>query len=121
MEDKENKLPEGAVELTDAQIGEVVGGLGDEFNKMVYFEIGKPVEFIYNVGDIVEVAWFGGIGTVECKITAVQDAEIYETEAVSSQHTHYTLRHCDQYYCVQTNPSHFGFTDGWKTRNDIEK
>ena len=118
---EENKIPEGAVELTDEQAKEVVGGLFDTFNDMKYFEIGQPVEYIYNINDIVQVAWFGGIGTVECKITALQDAETYETQPVSSQHTHYIRRHCDQYYCVQTHPSHFGFTDGWKNRSDIEK
>ena len=120
MEDKENKIP-GAAELTDEEAKNIVGGIGDEFNKMVYFEIGKPVEYIYSVGEEVEVAWFGGIGTVRCKITAVRDEEVYETQTVSSQHTHYIKRHCDQYYCVQLYPSHAFFSDGWKNRSDIEK
>ena len=118
--DPENKLPEGVVELTDEQAKEAVGGLFDTFNDMKYFDLNEPVQFIYNVGDIVQVARFGGLGTVECKITALQDAETYETQPVSSQHTHYIPRHCDQYYCVQTNPPHCGFSDGWKNRSDIE-
>ena len=116
---EENKLPAGAAELTDEQAKEVVGGLFDTFNDMKYFEIGKPVEFIYNSGDTVQVSWFGGFGTVTCRITKLRDAEVYETQAVSSQHTHYIPRHCDQYYCEQTTP-HIGFSDGWKYRSDIE-
>ena len=118
---EENKLPAGTAELTDEQAKEVVGGLFDTFNSMKYFDLNEPVQFIYNIGDEVEVSWFGGIATVHCRIDAVQEIEVDEAQIVSSQHTHYVHRHCDQYYCVQTNPPHFGFSDGWKYRSDIEK
>lgn len=117
-----NKLEEinnAFKELTPEELNEVKGGVCHE---MEYFDKESSVNFIFNVGDTVEVMNWFYIGSVKCKITAVtvewEEGDCSGGPGMPGSAWHYA-GFVDKYYC-QEEESHWYFSNGWKTRDEIQ-
>ena len=112
-------LREQRAALTDEELVQVNGG---EYYTREFWKKDKDVQFLFKVGDKVEVSapfWFG---TVHCEITALKTefTSIHNTGIPGvagsvSMEEGYT----DYYYCQETE-YHWHFPNGWYPRNSIE-
>ncbi len=101
-------------ELSDVELSEVSGGT---FYKHATFSSAEEVQFVANIGDIVEVATTWGFGsTVRCRVVNRRIAKYFY---YSNYENAYVDVFSDIYECVALE-SHWYFTDGWKSRPDIE-
>ena len=99
-------------ELSDADLEAVSGGT--EWHTQVFWEDPKGVEFMFPVGKEVEVASGWGFGTtVRCKITARAKAMVI---GCNTDQPFFA----DSYYCEEVE-YHWYFSNGWYTRDCIEK
>lgn len=110
-----NEYTVDSKQLQDNELKMVIGG-------KYYSGAGKTspddVEFIANIGDIVEVASGWGFGTVRCRIV---DRKVSGySYSVGKRGSGQTIScYYDVYECQELK-SHWYFKNGWKSRNDIE-
>ena len=123
LDEIKNKLAEvssGLKELTPEELKEVTGG---SCYDMQYCDKESDVQFLFKVGDTVEVSNWFYIGTVRCKITAIK-AEWREADSSGGPGMPGTAWHnagyVDKYYC-QEEEEHWYFHNDWKMRDEIQK
>ena len=91
--------------LNDEELNSVVGGA---YNQMVYSKNESDVKFIYNIGDMVEVAVNAAFGF------ATQSARVTDREVHWDCGAFY-----DAYYCQMTE-EHWYCQSGWRARYKLE-
>ncbi len=102
----EKKMP-----LTDEEL-EMINGGTEWYSQKLWLDRSK-VQYIFNVGDTVEVASGFGFGTtVKCEI---KELGIGYFSLANGGNAYF-----DTYYCENKEYTWY-FYDGWKTRDLIEK
>ena len=106
-------------ELTETEAEKVTGG---EFNTTIYWKKEDEVEFIYEIGDEVEVASGWGFGTtVRCGITD-RKANFFRPTTVGPLGTPIVYGYRDEYFCEALDPPFYFIGDkSWRFRSEIEK
>ncbi len=98
-------------EMNEKDLEMVTGGYSTTF-----FAKAEDVTFVHKVGDIVEVYVIFG-ATVRCRITEVS---IQYTSGMSSSHGLSSPRgYYDVYKCEEIE-YHWYFSNGWRTRGELE-
>ena len=106
-------------ELSEEELAQVNGG---EYYTREFWNKKEDVQFLFKVGDKVEVSapfWFG---TVHCEITAVKSefTSIHNTGTPGIPGSVYMAEgYTDYYYCKEIE-YHWHFPNGWYPRNSIE-
>ena len=106
-------------ELGNSALEKVCGG---SFYTNEYYASKSAVQFIFKVGDVVEVQNWFGIGTVSCRIVAVEAEEVScGSTGVPGMAGSASMHHgwIDKYYC-QEQESHWYFPNGWYTRDMLQ-
>lgn len=120
IKDKLLEVTKNLKELTSEELKEVTGG---ECYEMDYYDNENAVKFLFKVGDTVEVSNWFYVGTVKCKITAVkvewEEGDCSGGPGMPGSAWHYA-GYVDKYYCEEVE-NHWYFSNGWKTRDEIQK
>lgn len=106
-------------ELSDDELKQIVGG---KYPDNVYYETAEQVQFIHNVGDIVEVYSGCIFGTVECTIID-RKVSWYETRntGASGIYVANVSGYRDEYLVKENNYHWYFYLDEeWLPRNDIQ-
>ena len=104
--------PANAGEISDEELDNVSGGR--LYYKFITDKDTANLPHIFQVGDIVEVYTYLGFSTVQCRITML-GWEPASTHTILCDEGDY----CDVYYCEAVE-SHWYFTNGYRTRDEIE-
>lgn len=107
-------------ELTENVLKQVAGGSP---YRREYYKTPGEVQFIHKVGDIVEVENWFGFGTVRCKICEIK-AEYRSLDNSGAPGMGGTSCHRDGYvdlYRCEELESHWYFSNGWYSRDGLEK
>lgn len=101
--------------LKDEELENITGGeyytLGSSYDS-------KDVQYIFNVGDIVEVASGWGFGTVRCRIV---ERRIGEREEPTGDLRFWGKKYYFEEYKVEPLESHWYFYREWVSRSLIQK
>lgn len=104
-------------ELGNAALEQVSGG---GYYPKEFYANENDVEFVVNVGDIVQVQNWFLIGTVTCRVTAVKTMECgSNTGAPGMPGSARSGGWVDMYYCEETESCWY-FPSGWYTRDALE-
>ena len=106
-------------ELTDEELSGVTGG---DYYSTERYKSKENVEYIFEVGDIVEVRNWFYIGTVRCRITEVKIEwdEVCNTGAPGMPGTaFYDAGWIDKYYCQELE-NHWYFPNDWYPRSMLQ-
>ena len=115
-----SRITSGLKELSDDELSQVTGG---SYYSREYYKNENEVQFLFNIGDEVEVRNWFYIGTVRCKVVGrKKEYEFIEnTGAPGMPGGAYYNEGWVDYYDCQELESHWWFPNGWYDRSMIEK